>query len=101
MGFFLQEIKHFIVASRILLCLIGTDKLICFSFLLCSFIGVPYLSDEPIFLQTKKACRVRKINKQLPINCTVYRQVILLELYEVKSGTDCSCSNTLTSIMPI
>ncbi|KAG5573422.1 hypothetical protein H5410_063188 [Solanum commersonii] len=40
-----------------------------------SFIGVPYVSDEPIFLQTKKACRVRKINKQLPINCTVYRQV--------------------------
>ncbi|KAH0708498.1 hypothetical protein KY284_009925 [Solanum tuberosum] len=39
-----------------------------------SFIGVPYVSDEPIFLQTKKACRVRKINKQLPINCTVYRQ---------------------------
>uniref|UniRef100_A0A3Q7JCL7 Syntaxin 6/10/61 N-terminal domain-containing protein n=1 Tax=Solanum lycopersicum TaxID=4081 RepID=A0A3Q7JCL7_SOLLC len=41
------------------------------------FIGVPYLSDEPIFLQTKKkACWVRKINKQLPIIYTLYRQAV-------------------------
>lgn len=59
-----------------------------FSFLLCSFIGVPYLSDEPLFLQTKKACRVSKINEQLPINCALYRQVISLESYE--AGTDCT-----------